>query len=249
MYHITNYRYLQDLVLFVHSRRQPFLSFIGGQTNGVHLNNTKYISATFNYVKTTTRLLPAPHDTNCLDYRSIGYKSQSHCIIKCKVDHFKRWFGGWHSDIPYSNEYDGDVHFAANKWRTNKTVDKLIAHQCLDVCGKKENCFDEFFTTNTIGQWERVATDDQSLYGAFVFLPSGRNTRYVHSPRLHLIEYICYTASVISLWFGISMTTLCKMLIISYNYYRVKRQNEGQSLDIVDKEQEDRHIDEDFSKL
>ncbi|OTF72043.1 hypothetical protein BLA29_015443, partial [Euroglyphus maynei] len=32
-----------------------------------------------------------------------------------------------------------------------------------------------------------------------IYLPSGLNTHYKHSPRLEWIEFICYYASVISL--------------------------------------------------
>ena len=208
------------MVVFVHSRHRPFLGFIGGQTNGIQLDNTKYISFTLNYVRTTTTLLPAPYETQCLDYTSIGYRSQTHCIIKCKTNYFREHFEGWHPDIKYSGEYDGNIVFAEQKWRQNKTLDKMMAHHCLEVCGKKEDCFNEYFTTNIIGQWDREVGVNDNLHGVFIYLPTGLNTRYIHSPRLHLIEYICYTASVFSLWFGISMTTLSKILIIFYNNYR-----------------------------
>lgn len=83
-----NNKYLDQLVIFIHSRTTPFLGFMGGQTNGIHLNNTKYASYTLNYVKTTTKLLKPPFKTNCRDYRLIGYRTLSHCIVSCKVRNF-----------------------------------------------------------------------------------------------------------------------------------------------------------------
>ena len=80
-----NNRYLDRPVLFVQTRTTPFFGFIGGQTNGIHLNNTKYSSYTFSYVKTISRLLPPPYQTMCRDYNEIGYKTLSHCIVSCKV--------------------------------------------------------------------------------------------------------------------------------------------------------------------
>ena len=81
-----NNRFLDEPVVFIHSRTTPFLGFIGGQTNGIHLNNIKYSSYTLSYVKTSSSLLPPPYKTMCRDYNSIGYKTLSHCIVSCKVD-------------------------------------------------------------------------------------------------------------------------------------------------------------------
>lgn len=82
---ILNNEYLDEIVVFIHSRTTPFLGFMGGQTNGVHFNNTKYSSYTLSYVKTTSKLLPPPFKTMCRDYNTIGYKTLSHCILSCKV--------------------------------------------------------------------------------------------------------------------------------------------------------------------
>ncbi len=225
---VLNNDYLQDLVVFIHSRSTPFLGFIGGQTNGMHLNNTKHVSYTLSYVKTTTRLLPSPYETSCLDYNTIGYKTQSHCIIICKAHYFIENFNGWHLDIPFSDEYSSDIQFSDNQWRENKTVDKLMANQCLKTCGKKENCFNEYLTMNIIGQFEREVNKHDEWYGIFFHLPTGLNTKYIHSPRLHLVEYICYAASVFSLWFGISITTLSKVIIIFYNRLRNKKDDKNE---------------------
>lgn len=80
-----NNKYLDQVVIFINSRTTPFLGFMGGQTNGIHLNNTKYASYTLSYIKTTIKLLEPPYKTNCRNYRSFGYQTLAHCIIKCKV--------------------------------------------------------------------------------------------------------------------------------------------------------------------
>ena len=212
------------MLLFIHSRRQPFFGFAGGLTNGQRLNFRKWGSIAMTYSKTTTSLLPPPYETKCMNYTTIGYKSQSHCMMKCKAEYFKQWFGGWHSDIPYNTEYDPNISFAEPKWSHNKTADKMISYDCLKVCGKKQNCFNEYFSTNIIAKWERGDGIRDNMHEILIYLPSGLNTRYMHTPRLHLIEYICYAASVFSLWFGISMTTISRVFVVLYNYYRNKNQ-------------------------
>lgn len=78
-------KYLEAPVIFINSRTTPFLSFIGGQTNGFHVNNTKFVTHTFSYVKTITELLEPPFKTKCRKYEEIGYKSLMHCMNHCKV--------------------------------------------------------------------------------------------------------------------------------------------------------------------
>lgn len=222
-----NNQFLDQTVMFIQSRSTPFLGFIGGQSNGIHLNNSKYDSFTFSYVKTSTQLLEPPYRTMCRDYNEIGYKTLSHCIVSCKANYFIAEFNGWHADIPANGEYRLQVQYAPIRLKENKTLDKLMADRCGLACSKMEDCYREYYELNTIGQFER--TDEQQMLGIYIYLPNGMNTKYFHSPRLHLIEYICYFASVFSLWFGFSIIAISKALIKAYRYYscrRVKSVNE-----------------------
>ena len=197
-----NNRYLDQPVVFMHSRNTPFLGFIGGQTNGIHLNNTKYSSYTFSYTKTSSRLMKPPYKTMCRDYNEIGFKGLSHCIVSCKANYFVTEFNGWHADIPASDQFNlSNLHYAELKLKENKTLDKMMAEQCLHACSKMEDCRSEYYSMTSIGQFEREAHMDEFdyLHGIYIYLPTGLNTRYSHSPRLHLIEYICYFARYIYL--------------------------------------------------
>lgn len=220
-----NNRHVDGLVVFMHSRSTPFLGFIGGQTNGIHLDNDKYASYTFSYSKTISELLLPPYKTNCKNYSTIGYQTHAHCIVDCKAACFGRAFNGWHADIPASGHFERrklDVHYAELQWKENKTLDRMMAEECRVKCGKQEDCTTEYYTMVSIGAFERDHVhlpQYDPTHGLFIYLPSGRNTRYSHSPRLHLIEYICYFASVFSLWFGFSIIAISKALIKAYSYY------------------------------
>ena len=134
-------------------------------------------------------------------------------------------------DIPFNTEHDPNITFASEEWRYNKTSDRVISDKCLSVCDK--NCFNEYFTPNVIARWARDVVDE-NLDEILIYMPTGLKTQYIHSPRLHLIEYICYTASVLSLWFGFSMTTLLKVLIAIYNSYKNKRRSKIESIDNIE---------------
>lgn len=102
----------------------------------------------------------------------------------------------------------------------------MIAEQCLQTCTKMENCKNEYYSTSIIGQFDRDPVHYPKfnpLHGIFIYLPSGLNTRYVHSPRLHLTEYICYFASVFSLWFGFSIIAISQALIKAYKLYKIHK--------------------------
>jgi hypothetical protein len=228
---LLNDEYLDSVNIFFHSRHTPFKGYFGGQINDLHLNTTKYSGYSLTYVKTTTELLPSPYETSCLDYNSIGYKSQSHCIAKCKANYYMKLFNGWHADIPAPEDVP-DIHFASLFLRENKTLDKMMSNNCVKTCSKKENCFNEYFNIKVVEKWKKGDnTDNQSigdkLHEILIFLPTGMITKYTHSPRLHLQEFICYAASVFSLWFGISIITFSKFIYAFLHYLTHKNDKEN----------------------
>lgn len=233
-----NNRFVDRLVVFMQPKSTPFLGFIGGQTNGVYLDNAKYASYTFSYSKTISELLLPPYKTMCRDYSTLGYQTLAHCIVHCKADYFVHQFNGWHADIPASGQFDRrqlDVHYAELQWKENKTLDRMMADECRLKCSKREDCSSEYYSMVSIGAFERDAHLPQydQTHGIFIYLPSGRNTRYSHSPRLHLIEYICYFASVFSLWFGFSIIAISKALIKAYSYYNQASGGKASGLPLV----------------
>ena len=60
-------------------------------TLGIDINQNMEII----YEKITTKLLPAPYSTNCINYVDIGYQSQTDCIDKCKVAKTKAKCNRW----------------------------------------------------------------------------------------------------------------------------------------------------------
>nr|XP_027199509.1 uncharacterized protein LOC113793650 [Dermatophagoides pteronyssinus] len=208
-------KYLEAPVIFINSRTTPFLSFIGGQTNGFHVNNTKFVTHTFSYVKTITELLEPPFKTRCRKYEEIGYKSLMHCMNHCKANYFIRKFNGWHGDVPADNNYNLNIYYAPEVHKQNKSLDKIMSEECSEFCSKRQDCKSEFFTVQPIAEFERGhgRPEWQNLYRINIYLPSGLNTHYKHSPRLEWIEFICYYASVISLWFGFSIIAFSRALV------------------------------------
>ena len=163
-------------------------------------------------------------------------------MVSFQANYFLEKFSGWHPDIPANNEYNLNVTYADLTSRENKTLDKLMAEQCRQICSKQQDCQSEYYSISITGQFER--SDEFAQYkdhhGIYIYLPAGLNTRYSHSPRLHLIEYICYFASVFSLWFGFSIITISKVLIRAYHYYK-ERHSKNPAVDMQEKPIRDDH--------
>lgn len=98
----------------------------------------------------------------------------------------------------------------------------MMAKHCGHICSKQKDCKREYYSIAIKGQFERSVDfmHQDHLHGIFIYLPAGLNTQYLHKPRLHLIEYFCYFASVFSLWFGFSIITISRALINAYHYYK-----------------------------
>ena len=48
-------------------------------------------------------------------------------------------------------------------------------------------------------------------------LPTEPETAFIHRPRIETVEFICYLASTVSLWFGVSMLSTLSWLDALFN--------------------------------
>ena len=179
----------------------------------------------FNYKKTTTKLMPSPYETNCFNYSLKGYKSHSDCIVECKAQYFKDHFIRWHPFIPASQDIKHWIYFGDESLVANKTFDKLMSDTCATKCGKNDNCFNEYFEIKILEKWKNIekVKNKEELFEIQVQLPLGMTVKYKHCPRIQLSEYLCYLASIVNLWFGISILTCSKFMFAIYYYFRPKK--------------------------
>ncbi|XP_046912658.2 uncharacterized protein LOC124493606 [Dermatophagoides farinae] len=204
-------KYIDSPMIFMHSRMIPFLGFIGGQTNGYRVNNTKSSFQLFNYVKTISDLLEPPFKSNCRHYEEIGYKSLMHCMNHCKSDFFIHNYGGQHGDVPTDNSYNLHLYFAPSNYKEDKNLDKIMSKKCLTTCSKRQECHSEFYTISMMDDIERKPL--QNLYEFDVYFSTTANTHYKHQPRMEFVEFICFYASTISLWFGFSIVAFSRSVV------------------------------------
>ena len=64
------------------------------------------------------------------------------------------------------------------------------------------------------------------LHRILILPPTSPNLIYTHSEKIHFEEFICYTASAISLWFGFSIFIIFNIISRLRNYFvKVCKQN------------------------
>ena len=154
----------------------------------------------------------------------MGFKSHSDCIVDCKAQYFHKRYNRWHPYIPVAEDVTEAHYLGKQSLASNKTLDKVMSEACAQRCGKKDNCFNEYFDIKIVEKWNNSETDgsDDKLFEIIVYLPTEMTVKYTHSPRLKFAEYLCYLASIFNLWFGISIITCSKFIFGACHYFRRK---------------------------
>ena len=172
-----------------------------------------------------TNLLPAPYQTNCLDYNKIGCKSRSDCIDKCNIEMSLKQCDSLHL---YTNMY---THNDKDKYHLSKCIINLNKKICENKF-KLPDCINEYFSLklfndlplnesfsskyfteiylgNILNYSQYISFDAISTVS--IIFGDQPDTIYIHSPQQFLAEFICFVGGVISLWTGFSVISM-------YNY-------------------------------
>ncbi|CAG2108183.1 unnamed protein product, partial [Medioppia subpectinata] len=187
---VLNVKYLQDVTIYMHDRREPFVGNIGGQLTYLDVDHQNYGYSTFSYKMIDIKQLPSPYQTQCVDYPLLGYRSHTHSVGQCRAKYYRDHFAGWQPDMIYRDEY----------------YDKQLAADCAHQIGRRPDCHSVYYTMNKVYSHQRVNNSNDSAYFSVSFnMPAGTITRYVHSPRMELAEYMGYIGGVSGLWFGLNI--------------------------------------------
>lgn len=213
-----NNNLLANKPLFLHSRRiPPTKSYFQIHEDGINVNVTQKSRIRISFRKDSMQLLSPPYTTSCFDYATIGFKSHLDCISRCKGNYTVTHFGGWHPAV--IADQNVDVPFSYNKSITNNfAFDKKMSTFCLNFCGDFPDCHSEYYKVDVIGFVQNSLGFDIVLLS-----PHGLNTLYTHSPKLRLVEFLCFAGSQLSPWFGFSFIASSYSLFhaIDYVYKKV----------------------------
>lgn len=178
--------------------------------------------------KVSIKQLPAPYQSNCINYADIGFQSRKECSDKCKI-------GLMLNLTKDSIDFKTTVHNESElKWKKDLTLN--ISMDSLDVCRHKclrHDCLNEYYHLEKTGDSDmrECKFDNQmSFYShrkfnefnindfklnstppcarIYLKLSTFPMLVYRHVPKIEIVEFVCYVGSITGLWLGVSVLTV-----------------------------------------
>ena len=151
------------------------------------------------------KLLESPYPTNCQNYRKTSdYYSQKDCIRKCKLNTSLTNCGSIGYEV---NVIKGEPSVRFTTGSEGKCIEKIDFNMiCTKMCPKID-CIIKYYKPKFISL--PAALDKKNNHVEMEFYVSNEPEHtFIHKPRIELIEFICYIASTLSIWFGFSMISI-----------------------------------------
>ena len=169
--------------------------------NSITVKKGFYYALTYSYQ--SFHLLKKPYSTDCIDYKlDTGLFSRKDCIRKCSLKTGIDFCGVVPTDVEvYRGE--PDVRFANSSLEKNCIENLNISQNCLNVCPNVD-CVKTYYKVMKMTETKLKKTDPQYLWIDLI-PPSEPETTFIHKARIETVEFICYIASTVGLWFGLSM--------------------------------------------
>ena len=155
--------------------------------------------STVEFTVNSYHLLKSPYHTNCLDYSQTEYLSRKDCIRKCKINRSVDKCGVVSHEMDVYKD-EPNVRFAQTEVELNCVKGLGLKRKCPQMCPKND-CFKQHYTEKLISRLN-LNSNHSILKLAFSTDPQ---IAHHHKPKLETIEFLCYFASILSLWFGVSM--------------------------------------------
>ncbi|XP_015789667.1 uncharacterized protein LOC107366554 [Tetranychus urticae] len=198
------------------------ITFSTGELNEIVLLTSKFV----------TLLLPPPYRTACRSYDEFEF-GRLGCIFDCFVKETNKRCPVWSILSPANVSVA--LPFMRKVSESNGTSDCHVKEKnfCFSVCSQPE-CKGVYYTTTNVYLSERRSLANSNSTLVYVRRPSGVEFGYKYKARLAPIEFFCYLASCLSLWYGISFINFYRFLtgwlrnnLISFNF--ISQQTQVQS--------------------
>ena len=168
------------------------------------MNNLGYHRVTWKI--TSIKLLPRPYKTDCKDYTTTTeYISRDDCFKKCKLQLNNHKCRAVFQGDSIRKDEPGIIFSEPND--CSKKIDFFSI--CNKRC-KQTECNFEYYRPVLLREFCCYSDNIGTVMN--LVIPSEPQITFNHEPKLRKVEFICYLASTISMWFGISFYSLYFML-------------------------------------
>ena len=162
------------------------------------------------YHKIVVKYLFNPLTKPCFERRT-----HKMCLTECKIDEFVEKMNKYpfyyaildhdHDNLSISTEEE----FLNYDW----------SDRCERMCDPHTDCLKEYFVLDS----KQYKSDDKKMnFGLGIIFPTHPTTIYELSLKMPFEEYLCLTASILSLWFGfnvVMVTNLCPGFVLKIQRY------------------------------
>ena len=172
--------------------------------------NSIQLKRGYNYWLTFTlqsyQLLERPYPTDCTDYyNKTEYMSRKDCIRQCKLNLSLRECGV----VPHEVDIYRDepvVRLATDDEYETCVFNLTLNRVCPKMCPHYD-CYKQIYKPVVISynKVNETCLPEQCHTRIRLVIPSDTQTTYYHKPNIEIIEFVCYLASTLSIWFGFSV--------------------------------------------
>jgi hypothetical protein len=178
----------------------------GFEWNAVTINPSNWYA--ISYSLDTYRLLPKPYPTDCIDYHiRTEFLSQKDCIRKCLIRESIDKCNAISNDTKI---YEWEIRSLDGKHSDdNCSGNVYLKNKCNKICRHKD-CVKSFYKPYVITSLPNNGKDANNNKDAqiLISLLMEPKRKYCYYPKIETIEFLCYLASVLSLWFGFSFLSV-----------------------------------------
>jgi hypothetical protein len=154
------------------------------------------------YSLDTYRLLPKPYPTDCIDYHIRNeFLSQKDCIRKCLI---KEGIDKCNAISNQTKIYEWEIRSLEGKYSNDNCSENLdINNKCNYFC-RNIDCVKTFYKPYVIKSFPFDSKD------AYISITTPVEPKRIHFyyAKIETIEFLCYLASILSLWFGFSFLSI-----------------------------------------
>ena len=151
------------------------------------------------------KLLKSPYSTDCIDYKSdTQYVSRKDCIRKCKLKNSIEKCGVVSHEVQVFKK-EPNIRFGATEEDFDCIKNISLDTICLKECPNLD-CFKTYYRIINTAKYELDNT--QNMLAIEFVTPTDPETIIIHRPAIDMLEFICYIASTVSLWFGLSIISV-----------------------------------------
>jgi hypothetical protein len=202
---------IPQLFLFLHSRHEMITDSF--EDNRVNITFIPHYTSITKYHITKVQLMPKPYKTSCVDYKKFGYRSRYDCILKCRINYYRKNFKGWPGIYLTDDSSDEYMLNVLEILLKNESLDLELGKLCRKFCGIKIDCFREYFSFTE----SRIEYDANSTI--FIYPPNFPSLIFEHSPKMQLEQFICFIASIVNLWVGLSILMLLDVCSLIFRVF------------------------------